>query len=71
MVNFLTEHTLIIYVQFIICLKRKTSSLYEKLFENDQEHFVSDSIKSLKSDYSSSETVSNQQIKLRDILVIA
>ena len=58
MFYFLTEHTLIIYVQYIKGSKRKTSYLLEKLFEKDLVHFVSDSIcKRLKFDYSSSETV--------------
>ena len=60
MLYFLTEHTLIINVQYIKGSKRKTSYLSEKLFEKDLVHFVSDSIfKRLKFDYSSSETVSN------------
>ena len=64
MLNFLTEHTLIIYVQYIKGSKRKTSYLLEKLLEKDLVHFVSDRIfKRLKVDYSSSETVSNQKIK--------
>ena len=64
MLYFLTEHTLIIYVQYIKGSKTKTSYLLEKLFEKDLVHFVSDSIfKRLKLDYSSSETVSNQKIK--------
>ena len=68
MLYFLTEHTLNIYVQFILGFKRKASSLSEKSFENDFEHFVSDSIfKRLKFDYLSSETVSTQQIKLRTL----
>ena len=59
----LTEHTLIIYVQYIKIFKRKTSYILEKLFEKDLVHFVSDSIsKRLKFDCSSSETVSNQKI---------
>ena len=63
----LTEHTLIIYVQYIKGSKRKSSYLLEKLFEKDLVHFVSDSIfKCLKSDYSSSETVSNQKIKIKN-----
>ena len=61
MLYFLTERTLIIYVQYIKDSKRKTSYLIEKLFEKDLVHFVLDSIfKRLKFDYSSSETVSNQ-----------
>ena len=65
--NFLTEHTLIIYVQYIKGSKRKTSYLLEKLFEKDFVHFVSDSIfKRLNFDYSSSETVSNQKIKIKN-----
>ena len=63
---FLTEHILIIYVQYIKGSKRKTSYLLEKLFEKDLVHFVSDSIfKRLNFDYSSSETVSNQKIKIK------
>ena len=54
MLYFLTEHTLIIYVQYIYKFPReKTSYLLEKLFEKDLVHFVSDSIfKRLKFDYS-------------------
>ena len=64
MLYFLTEHTLIFYVQYIKGSKRKTSYLLEKLFEKDLVQFVSDSIfKRLKFYYSSSETVSNQKIK--------
>ena len=44
MLYFLTEHTLIIYVQNIKGSKRKTSYLLETLFEKDLVHFVSDSI---------------------------
>ena len=67
MLYFLTEHTLIIYVQCIKGSKRKTSYLLEKLFEKDLVHFVSDSIfKRLKFDCSSSETVSNQKIKIKN-----
>ena len=59
MLYFLTEHTLIIYVQYIKSSKRKTSYLLEKLFEKDLVYFVPDSIfKRLKFDYSSLETVS-------------
>ena len=61
---FLTQHTYIIYVQYIKGFKRKTSYLLEKLYEKDLVHFVLDSIfKRLKFDYSSSETVPNQKIK--------
>ena len=64
MLYFLAEHTLIIYIQFRIVSKRKTSPIEEKSFENDFEHFVSDSIfKGLNFDYSSSETVLIQRIK--------
>ena len=71
MLNVLTEHALITYVQFVISFQRKTSSPLEKSFENDLEHFDSDSIfKRLKFNYSSSETVSNQQTKLRVIFVV-
>ena len=67
MLYFLTEHTLIIYEQYIKGSKRKTSYLLEKLFEKDLVHFVSDSIfKRLNFDYSSSETVSNQKIKINN-----
>ena len=44
MLYFLTEHTLIIYVQYMKDYKRKTSYLLEKLFEKELVHFVSDSI---------------------------
>ena len=67
MLYFLTEHALFIYVQYIKGFKRKTSYLLEKLFEKDLVHLVSDSIlKRLKFDYSSSETVSNQKIKIKN-----
>ena len=67
MLYFLTEHTLIIYVQHIKGSKRKNSCILEKLFEKDIVHFVSDSIfKRLKFDYSSSETVSNQKLKIKN-----
>ena len=71
MLYFLAEHTLIIDVQFIIGSKRITSPLYEKSFENDFEHFVSDSnFKCFDFDYSSSETVLIQRIKLRAIFLV-
>ena len=45
----------------------KTSQLLEKLFEKGLVHFVSDSnFKRLKFDYPSSETVSNQKIKIKN-----
>ena len=44
MLNFLAEHTLIIYIQFLKGFKRKAPSLLEKSFENDFERFASDSI---------------------------
>ena len=67
MLYFLTEYTLIIYVQYIKDSKKKTSYLLEKLFEKDLVHFVSDSIfKRLKFDYSSSETFSNQKLKIKN-----
>ena len=44
MLYFLAEHTLIIYVQFIIGSIRKTSLLLEKSSESEIEHFVLDSI---------------------------
>ena len=67
MLYFLTEHTLIIYEQYIKGSKRKTSYFLEKLFEKDLEHFVSDSIlKHLKLYYSSSENVSNQKMKIKN-----
>ena len=69
MLYFLTEHTLIIYVQYIKGSKRKASYPLEKMFEKDLVHFVSDSIfKRLKFDYSSSETVPYQKIKIKDVL---
>ena len=46
MLYFLTEHTLIIYVQYIKCPKRKTSYLLEKLFEKDLETVSNEKIKS-------------------------
>ena len=56
-----------IYVQYIKGSKRKTLYLLEKLFEKDLVHFVSDSIfKRLKFDCSSSKTVSNQKIKIKN-----
>ena len=67
MLYFLSEHTLIINEHYIKCSKRKTPYLLEKLFEKDLVHFVSDSIfKRLNFDYSSSETVSNQKIKIKN-----
>ena len=71
MLYFLTEHTLIIYVQYIKGYNRKTSYLLEKLFEKDLVCFVLGSIfKRLKFDYSSSETVSNQKIKIKNWLLM-
>ena len=71
MLYFLTEHTLIIYVQYIKGSKRKTSYLLEKLFEKDLVHFVTDSIfKRLKFDHSSSGTVLNQKIKITIICLM-
>ena len=65
--KYLTEHTLIIYAQYKKGSKRKTSYLLEKLLKKDLVYFVSDSIfKHLKFDYSSSETVSNQKIKIKN-----
>ena len=67
MLYFLTEHTLIIYVQYMKGSKRKTSYLLEKVFKKDLVHFVSNSIfKRVKFDFSSSETVSNQTIIIRN-----
>ena len=67
MFYFLTEHTLIIYVQYIKSSNRKTSYILEKLFENDLVHFVSDSnFKRLKFDCSSSATISNQKMKIKN-----
>ena len=55
------------YVQYIKGSKKKSSYLLENLFEKDLVHFVSGSIfKRLKFDYSSSETVSNQKIKIKN-----
>ena len=67
MLYFLTQYTLITYVQYIKGSKGKTFILLEKLFEKDLVYFVSDSIfKRLKFDYSFSETVSNQKIKIKN-----
>ena len=67
MLYFLTEHTLIIYVQYIKGSKRKTSYFLENLFTKDLVHFVSDSIfKRLKFDCLSSESVPNQKIKVKN-----
>ena len=67
MFYFLTDITLIIYVQYIKGSKRNTSYSLEKLFEKDYVHFVSDSIfKRLKFDCSSSETILNQKIKRKN-----
>ena len=69
MLNFLAEHTLIIYIQFIIGSKRKAS--FRESFENDSEHFVSDSIfKRLNLEDSSSETVLIKRIKLSAICLV-
>ena len=49
----------------------KTSYLKEKSFENDSEHFISDSIfKGLEFDYSFSETVQNQRILYRAFVFV-
>ena len=67
MLYFQTEHALIIYVQYIKGFKIKTPYYWEKLFKKDLVHLVSDVIfKRLKFDYSSSETVSNQKIKIKN-----
>ena len=70
MLYFLTEHILIIYVQYIKGSKRKTSYILEKFFEKGLiVSFVSDSIfKRLKYDYSSSETVSTHK-KIKNYLL--
>ena len=48
-------------------MKKNFRYLLEKLFEKDLVHFVSDSIfKRLKFDYSTSETVSNQNINIKN-----
>ena len=61
----------IIYVQYIKGSKRNSSYLLEKLFEKILVHFVSDSIfKRLKFYYSSSETVSNQKIKIKNLFFL-
>ena len=71
MIYFLTEYTLIIYLQFIIGSKRKTSYFVKISFKNISEHFVLDSIlKHLKFDYSSSETVLIHQLKFRAIFLM-
>ena len=67
MLYFLIGHTLIVYAQYIKGCKRKNLYILEKLLEKDLVHFVSDSIfKRLKFDYSSSETVSYQKIKIKN-----
>ena len=67
MLYILKEQTLVIYVQYIKGSKRKSSYLLEKLFEKDLVHFISDSIfKRLNFDYTPSETVSNQKIKIKN-----
>ena len=72
MLYFLTERTLIIYVQYIKGTKWKTSQLLEKLFKKDLVHFVSDSnFKRFKFDYPSSETLSNQKIKIKNYFLEA
>ena len=51
----------------MISFERKTSYLLEKLFQKDLVHFVSDSnFKCLKFDYSSTETILNQKIKIKN-----
>ena len=62
MLHFLTEHALIIYVQYIKSSKRKTSKLLENLVEKDLDNIF----KRLKFYSSSSETVSNQKIKKKN-----
>ena len=67
MLYFLTEHTFTIFVQYIKGSKRETSYLLEKWFKKDLVHFVSGSnFKRLNFDDSSSETVSNQKIKIKN-----
>ena len=67
MLYFLAKHTLITYVQYIKDSMKKTSYILETLFEKDLVHFASDIIfKHSKFDYSSSETVSNQNIKIQN-----
>ena len=65
------QKTLIIYVQYIKGSKRKTSIILEILFEKDLVHLASDSIfKRLKFDFSSSEFISNQKIKIKNCFFI-
>ena len=67
LICFLINHTLNICAQYTKGSKRKTSYLLEKMFEKDLVHFVSDSIfKRLNFDYSSSVTVSNLKIKIKN-----
>ena len=67
MLYFLREHTLIIYVQYIKCSKRKIFISFREIVRERfstfrfRQHF-----KRLKFDYSSSETVSNQKIKIKN-----
>ena len=66
MLYFLTEHTLIIYVQYIKGSKRKKIISFREIVREKfstfrfRQHF-----KCLKFDHSSSETVSNQKIKIK------
>ena len=67
---FLTEHTYIIYVQFMVpreklhLFKRNRSRMSQDI------SFLDSIFKRLTFDYSSSETVLNQQIKLRAIFLV-
>ena len=66
-----TTHTFHLSLNYLCTIyegsKRKSSYLFEKLFEKDLVHLVSDSIfKRLKFDHSSSETNSNQKIKIKN-----
>ena len=67
MLYFLTEHIFYYLCTIYKRFQEKNFIYLEKLFENDLVHFVSDSIfKRLKFDYSSSETVSNQKMKIKN-----
>ena len=64
---FHTEHTLFIYVQYIKGSKNKDFISLREIVRERLSTFRSDSIfKRLKFDYSSSETVLNQKIKIKN-----
>ena len=71
MLYFLTEHSLIIYVQYTKRFQEKNFTPLREIIRKDFEHFVSNSIfKRLIFDYSSSETVLIQRINLSAIFLV-